>query len=65
MSARYTPKFVSFPEMDNDEERVVAILITKGDDGNYRAHSRSLDDHTDIDPEVLAMIVQHIELLRL
>lgn len=64
-SQRTQPHFVVFPEMTDDEERIAAVLITKHESGELRAHVRDLDGRSDPDPEAVAMLKQSIELRRL
>lgn len=58
-------KFVTFPEAPVDEERMAAILITKGDDGNLRAYMKDVPDRTQPDPEIVAALVQATEIANL
>lgn len=59
------PHFVTFPEMTDQERRAAAVLVTVGDDGNLRAHVRDVDGRSEPDPEIVAALVQSIEIRRL
>lgn len=56
---------VSFPETNLDEERVAAVLITKDSDGNHRAYVKDVPGKNQPDPEVVALLVQSVELTNL
>lgn len=62
---RRRSSYTTFAEAPVTEEGVVAILITKGEDGNLRSYVREYPGHTAPDPEIVAVLAQSVELANL
>lgn len=59
-------KFATFPEASTRDERMAAVLVSKdADTGNLKAHVTTPPNRADVDPEVVALLVQSIELRNL
>lgn len=56
---------VAFAEASPNEERMSAILINKADDGTLRAYVKDVPGRNQPDPEVVALLVQSVELANL
>jgi len=57
---------VAFPEVDIvHEERVAAVLVTKGEDDRLRAYVKDVPGHNPPDPEIVAALVQSVEIANL
>lgn len=58
-------KMVTFPEASMHEERVAAVLVTKDEHGAYHAYTKDIPGRAQPDPELIAMLVQGIEIQEL
>lgn len=58
-------KFATFPEANYDERHVAAVLITKDDAGNLHAYVKESPGFHGPDPEIVALLVQSVELANL
>ena len=58
-------KVVGFPEASHEEERVAAVLINRDANGNLRAYVKDVPGKNPPDPEVVALLVQSVELCNL
>lgn len=57
---------VVFPEADAvSEERMAAVLINRGPDGTLRAYVKDVPGKHQPDPEIVAALVQSVELTNL
>jgi hypothetical protein len=60
------PKFVTFPEADHADERVAAVLISKdAETGDLKAYVKDVPGREQPDPEIVAALVQSVELRNL
>lgn len=59
------PRFVVFDEARTDEERLAAVLVTKDGEGNLKAYVKDVPGRNQPDPEVVALLVQSVELTNL
>lgn len=60
------PKFVTFPEADYADERMAAVLISKdAETGNLKAHVKDVPGREQPDPEIVAALVQSVEIRNL
>lgn len=57
--------YTSFPDAPVDESGVIAVLFTKGPDGNIRTHVREYPGYTAPDPEALAWLAQAVTIANL
>lgn len=53
---------VVFSEASYDEERMAAVLINKAEDGTLRAYVADVPGREQPDPEIVAMLVQSVEI---
>ena len=53
---------VVFNEASYDEERMAAMLINKAEDGTLRAYVADVPGREQPDPEVVALLVQSVEI---
>ena len=58
-------KIVSFPEANYDEERMAAVLVNKAPDGTLRAYVADVPGRQQPDHEVVALLVQSVEIRNL
>lgn len=59
-------KFVVFDEASQDDERMTAVLIAKdADTGTLKAYVKTPEGRNDPDPEIVAALVQSVELTNL
>ena len=56
---------VVFSEASYDEERMAAVLINKAEDGTLRAYVADVPGREQPDPEIVAMLVQSVEIKNL
>ena len=56
---------VVFSEASYDEERMAAVLINKAEDGTLRAYVADIPGREQPDPEIVAMLVQSVEIKNL
>ena len=56
---------VVFSEASYDEERMAAVLINKAEDGTLRAYVADVPGRERPDPEIVAMLVQSVEIKNL
>lgn len=56
---------VAFDTCTKHEERMAAVLITKADDGSLRAYVKDVQGRNQPDPEIVAALVQSVELRNL
>lgn len=59
------PRFVVFNEARTDEERMAAVLVTKDDQGNLKAYVKDVPGRQQPDPEIVAALVQSVEIQNL
>lgn len=59
------PRYVVFDEANTDEERVAAVLVSKDEAGNYRAYVKDVPGRQQPDPEIVALLVQSVEIANL
>lgn len=59
------PKFVVFDEASIHDERMAAVLITKDSSGNLRAFVKDVPGREQPDPEIVAALVQSVEIANL
>lgn len=57
--------FVTFPESDPTEERMAAVLVSRNDDGALKAYVKDVPGRNQPDPEIVAALVQSVEIANL
>lgn len=56
---------VTFPEASHSEERMAAVLVNKDEDGVLRAYVADVPGREQPDPEIVAALVQSVEIRNL
>lgn len=60
------PKFVVFDEADTADERMAAVLVSKdAETGALKAHIKDVPGREAPDPEIVAALVQSVEIRNL
>lgn len=58
-------RVVSFPEADSHDERMAAVLINRDDAGALKAYVANVPGRPQPDPEIVAALVQSVEIRNL
>lgn len=58
-------KMATFPEAKLTEAHMAAVLITKDDDGLLHAYVKDIPGRAQPDPEIVALLVQSVEIANL
>jgi hypothetical protein len=65
MAVRKQTRSVVFTEADPEHERMAAVLVTKDEAGALRAYVKDVPGRAQPDPEIVAALVQSVEIANL